>query len=162
MAAPAITSSVRYTSRGSTKAYWVVTIANTAAPSRAELNAGTDLSRELMDWDGWVEEPELLSGPDLASRRTKQVVGPIEPSEPTITMYASKSGVDARSLMTQDAVGFVVFLDGGDVAGQKMDIYPVTVSAVVKQRSAMGSDIDTLLFSYAITGDPQFNINIPA
>jgi hypothetical protein len=140
----------------------VVSIANPAAPSRPELDAGTNLSPELADWDGWSEEPELLDGPDLGSRRTKQVVGPINPSQPTITMYASRTGTDARQLMGEGAVGFVVFADGGDVPGQRMDVYPVTVSAVVKQRSATGSAIDSLLISFAITGDPQPNIIIPA
>lgn len=162
MPATAITQATRFTSRGSTRAYWLTTVANPAAPSRSELNAGTDLSRELADWDGWSEEPELLSAPDLANRRTRQVVGPIEPGSPTITMYMSKTGTDARSLMAEGATGYMVFMDGGDVAGQKMDLYPVTVSAVVKQRSATGSDVDTLLHSFAITGDPQLNLAIPA
>jgi hypothetical protein len=77
-------------------------------------------------------------------------------------MYASKNGTDARALMPRDAVGYVVWLDGGDVASNRMDVFPVTVSSVSKQRSASGEDADTLVFAYAITSEPAENVSIPA
>lgn len=164
MAAPAITTATRFTSRGSTKCYWVEAISNPASPTRSELNAGVDLSPELMDQDGFTEEPELLDGPDLASRRTKQVPGPINPSAPTLTMYASKTGADddVRGVMSEDDAGFIVWLYGGDVAGQTMSVFPVTVTSMTYQPSVSGSDIDTILVAFAISDDTQLNLDIPA
>jgi hypothetical protein len=162
MAAPAITASTRYTSRGSTKCYWVATISSKAAPTRSELNAGTDLSPQLMDAEGWSVESEQIETPDLATRYTSTIPGSITAEDSSLTMYASKNGVDARALLPRDAVGFIVWLDGGDVAANKMDVFPVTVSSVSKQRSASGEDADTLVISFAITSEPAENVAVPA
>ncbi len=164
MVATPIATATRYTSRGSTKCYWVETISNPAAPTRSELNAGTDLSPELMDQDGWTEEPELLDAPDLASRRTKQVAGPINPSEPSLTMYASKTGADddIRTVVDEDDEGYIVWLYGGDVGGQTMSVFPVTVVSLTYQPSVSGSDVDTVLVSFAVRDDTQLNLDIPA
>jgi hypothetical protein len=162
MAAPAITASTRYTARGSTKVYWVATISSKAAPTRGELNAGTDLSTQVMDAEGWSVESEQIETPDLATRYTSTIPGSITAEDSSLTMYASKNGVDARALLPRDAVGFIVWLDGGDVAANKMDVFPVTVSSVSKQRSASGEDADTLVISFAITSEPAENIAVPA
>lgn len=161
MAAPAITASTRYTSRGKTKCYWVVSIANPAGPTRAELNAGTDLSSQVADRSGWSVESDMIETPDLATRYTSTIPGPIKAEDSSLTMYASTNGVDARALMPRDATGFIVWMDGGDVASNKMDVYPVTVTSVSKQREVDGKDADTLVFSYAITSVPSENITVP-
>jgi len=44
MAAPPITGSTRYIPEGVTHFYFVSSIANYLSPTRAELNAGTDLT----------------------------------------------------------------------------------------------------------------------
>jgi hypothetical protein len=77
-------------------------------------------------------------------------------------MYASKTGVDARQLMQQDFPGFIVILYGGDVPGQKMDVWPVTVSSVSKQISFGGDAPDTLVFAFSPSAVPASTVTIPA
>jgi hypothetical protein len=162
MAATAIAASVRFTARGLTKCYWCSAIANRAAPTRAELNAGTDLSSQLADASGWSVSSEQIATPDLATRYTATIPGGITAEDSSITLYMSKDGVDGRTLMARDAVGYVVWLDGGDTVSYKADVYPVTVSSVSKQRSVQGSEADTIVFSYAITAQPSENVTVPA
>jgi hypothetical protein len=64
--------------------------------------------------------------------------------------------------MPQDTAGFIVILYGGDVAGQKMDVWPVTVASVAKQISFQGDAPDTLVFSYSPTAVPASTVTIPA
>jgi len=162
MAATAITASVRYTSRGTTKIYWVATIANYLSPSRGELNAGTDLSPQLMDSSGWTVSTNQLDAPDMSTRFTSKIPGAITADDSSLTMYASKNGVDARALMPQDAVGYIVILFGGDNTGAgKMDVWPVTVGSVAKQLAVQGDAPDTLVISYSPTNVPGQNIAIP-
>jgi hypothetical protein len=162
MAAPAITASTRFTARGTSKVYWVPTIADRAAPTRIELDAGTDLSPQIADASGWSVSSEQIQTPDLATRYTSTIPGSISAEDSSLTMYASRNGVDARSLMPRDAIGHIVLLHGGDVAGNKMDVYPVTVSSVSKQMQVGGGDADTIVVSYAITAEPSENVNVPA
>lgn len=161
MAAPAITASTRYTARGQTKTYWVVTIANPASPTRGELNAGTDLTPQIADAKGWSVKTNMIDTPDMANRYTSTIPGVISADDSSLTMYLSKNGVDARALMPQDAVGYIVWLDGGDIAANKMDVFPVTVASHSKQRNADGGNADTLMLSYAITSAPSTNIAVP-
>lgn len=161
MPAPAITASTRFTSRGTTKVYWVVTIANYLSPTRAELNAGTDLSPQVADSSGWSVSSDQIDTPDMATRFTSKIPGAISADDSSLTLYTSKTGVDARTLMPQDAVGYIVWLDGGDTTGNKMDVWPVTVSSVSKQRAVQGDNADTLVISYAPTNVPASNVTIP-
>lgn len=162
MAAPTITASTRYSSRGNTRVYWIPTIADPEAPTRNELNGGTDLSTQIADSSGWSVSSEQIETPDLATRYTSTVPGSISAEDSSLTLYMSKDGVDARALMPRDASGFVVWLDGGDIAANKADVYPVTVSSHSKQRQVAGGEADTLVISFAITSEPAENVAVPA
>jgi hypothetical protein len=162
MPAPDITASVKYTSRGTTDIYWVPTIANYLSPSRAELNAGTRLTPQISGSSGWTVTSAQIATPNLSDRFTSSIPGAITAEDSSLTMYASKNGVDARALMPQDATGNIVILYGGDVAGQKMDIWPVTVSSVAKQISVAGDAADALVLSFSPTNVPAQNVAIPA
>jgi hypothetical protein len=161
MPAPAITAATRYTSRGTSKVYFVASITIKSAPTRAELDAGTDLTPQIADASGWSVSSAQIETPDMATRYTPTIPGVISADDSSLTFYMSKNGVDARALMPRDATGFIVTLDGGDIAGNKMDVFPVTVTSLSKQRSVQGSDADTLMISYSITSEPAENISVP-
>lgn len=160
MAAPAITPETRYFNPATTKIYWCGSISNKSAPSRGELNAGTDLSAAVADVNGWMVTSELIDTPDMGSRFVSKIAGRISADNSSITFYSDRAGVDARTIMPRDATGFIVWLDGGDVAGRKMDVYPCTVSSVGKVRST-GNEAARLTIQYAITSVPAEDVTIP-
>jgi hypothetical protein len=157
-----IPSITKYTSRGSTKHYWVPTIEDPAAPTRIELDAGTDLSPQLADATGWSVSSTTIPTPDEATRYTSTIPGVIEAEASTLVMYMSRDGVDARALMPRDEEGFIVVMDGGDVDGNLCDVFPVTVTSVSKMRSVNGSEADRLTFTYAITDEPSEDVTVPS
>jgi hypothetical protein len=53
MVATPISASTRYINVGTTVVYWVPSISNKAAPTRTELNLGTNLVNENSAADGW-------------------------------------------------------------------------------------------------------------
>ncbi|TQS29128.1 hypothetical protein [Microbispora sp. KK1-11] len=161
MAATPITASTRYINPGVTVVLWLPSVANKSAPTRAEINAGTDLSREIADNSGWQTTSNQSDAPDMGSRFTGKVAGRISADDSSLTTYASKNGIDSRQLMPRDATGFVAWMDGGDVAGQPMDVFPVTVSSVSKPRS-VGDEVARIVHQFAITSQPAENVTIPA
>lgn len=161
MAAPNIASSSRYINVGTTVVNWVPSISNKNAPTRGELNAGTNLAGENAASDGWSTSTDMAETPDMASRFTSKIPGRISADDSSLTMYADLGGTDARTLMPVDANGFIVWMDGGDVAGRKMDVYPVRVASHSKARSVDGTDAATIEISFAITSQPAENITIP-
>jgi hypothetical protein len=160
MSAPNIASADRYINRGTTRVLWVTTIADINAPSRSELNAGTDLANEIQDFDGWLIESESVETPSLGKKFTGSLSGPTSADDSSLTMYADIGGTDARQLMPRDENGFIVWMDGGDVAGRLMDVFPVRVGSAGKSRSM--DDPSLLQFNYNITDEPAENVVIPA
>lgn len=160
MAAPAITASTRYYRPGTTKIYFVPTIANTASPTRAELNAGTDISPEVASVSGWQPSRNFLDAPDLLSAFVPKVAAGLEAGDSSINMYASSNSVDARSLLPMDTVGFIVFLYEGDVAGRKMNVFAVRVGSDAQEVDI--GNVAVLVFAFAITKNPDRNVTIPA
>lgn len=163
MATPAIVASTRYIDAGVTKCYWLPSIAAAnLTPTRAELNAGTDLSPQLADWSGWTVTSNLVDTPDLATTFTSKITGRTEAADSSITLYADKEGVDGRALMPRLATGYIVFMDGGDIAANKCAVYPVTVSSCSLVRTVSGTEAAKLMVQYAITAQPGENLTVPA
>lgn len=160
MAATPITPSVRYFRRGVTKVLWVPTIADKAAPTRVELDAGTALEQETGEVDGWSVTSEVVETPTLGSLFTAKINGPISADDSSLTMYASQDGEDVRTLLTRGTNGFVVWMDEGDTATGLMDVFPVRVLSQAKQRTL--DDAAMVTVQFAITSEPAENVAIPA
>jgi hypothetical protein len=161
MPATPITPASRFFRPGITKVSWIVSIANIASPTRLELNAGSDLSKDVADISGWMVSGQKIDTPDLNSRFVSNIPGLTSADESAITFYAGETGADVRTLMPRDTAGYIVWLDGGDVAGRKMDVFPVRVLSVGKVRS-MGAEAARLTIQYAVTSEPAENVTIPA
>jgi hypothetical protein len=160
MAATPITESTRYYRRGTTKVIWVPTIAAKASPTRVELDAGTDLSLEVGEVDGWQVTSEVTETPALGTRFTGKIDGPITADDSSLTMYASSDGADVRALLTRGTNGFIVWMDEGDVAAQEMDVFPVRVLSQAKIRAL--DDAAKIMVQFAVTSEPAENVEIPA
>lgn len=160
MVATPITPASRFFRPGTTKVYWVVSISNIASPSRSELNAGSDLSKDIADISGWLVSGQKIDTPDLNSRFVSNIPGLTSAAESSLTFYASDTGLDVRSLMPRDTAGNIVWLDGGDTTGRKMDVFPVRVLSVGKQRS-MGAEAARLTLQYSVSSQPAEDVTIP-
>lgn len=161
MAATPIIASGRYYARGLTKIYYVLTIVTITAPSRAELNAGTDLSPEVAEVNGWEITSEEIETPDLATSFTSKIPGSLSVSDSSINLYADDNGADARGILPRGTLGNIVMLYGGDVAASKMDVFPIKVRSVGKPIS-LGDDPSTVNIQFSITRTPAENVAVPA
>ncbi|WP_228915904.1 hypothetical protein [Streptomyces sp. DH20] len=159
MATP-INASTRYYRRGTTKVLWVPAIANKSAPTRAEINAGTALEGETGAMAGWQTSSATVPTPALGSRFTPTVGGEITAADSSLTLWASKDGVDVRTLLTREETGNIIWMDEGDVPGQTMDVFPVQVTSQAKVR-----ELDTaaqIMVQFSVTSEPAENVTIPA
>jgi hypothetical protein len=136
----------------------VAAIANKNAPTRAELNAGVDLSAEIAAASGWALVANMVDMPDLGSRFTSQVGGRLTSGPNDLTMYLSANGVDARSLLPRGTTGFIVTLLEGDNTGGKMNVFPVVVTS---QAPDMSENAGQATWSFAVSSLPVENLTIP-
>lgn len=160
MAATPISATTRYYRKGVTKFYWLTACDDPSAPTRAEIDAGIDLSPEIAEINGWQVTSAFVDTPDLNSRFTGKIAGDITADDSSINFYASKNSVDVRSVLPRDTVGFMLILDEGDVSGGKMDVFPATVGSAPKLRTL--TDPAMIQVNFAITREPSENVAIPA
>ena len=160
MAPPPLTPTIRYFAPGLRKTYWLPTTANYQQPSRAEINAGTDISAEIATATGWSLTSAKVETPDLGSRFVTQIPGRLTSDSNEFECYVSQDGDDIRRLLPLNTNGFVVQLWEGAVAGQYMDVFPVRVMS-----AAMVSGIEDpgkVTVQFAATEVPAIQIAIPA
>lgn len=163
MPATPIVQSTRYIDKGVTKCYFLSTIAATnLAPTRAELNAGSDFSRELVDLTGWTVAGVQIETPDLATPFTAKIAGSTQSEDSSLTLYTSKNGTDVRSVVSRGTTGYVCWMDGGDISGNKMETFPVVVTSVGLVRNIPGQEAAKIRIDFAITREPAQSITVPA
>lgn len=158
---PALPASTRYFAPNVTDIWFVPTIADPAALTRAELSAGTLLSDEVADTAGWNISSESLPTPGL-KRFTGSIPGHLKVDDSSITFYADRLGVDIRTVLTLDLEGYIVYADGGDVTGGVCDVFPVRVGAVGKPRTVTGSTAQHVTVKFDITDEPTSDVDLPA
>lgn len=162
MPTPAITTSTRYTSIGLTKIYFLPAVAAAGlTPTRAEMNAGTDLSPQVADWTGWIVSGVQINTPDLSSVFESSISGRVSAAKSSIAFYASQTGVDVSTLLPRTTVGFIQWLDGGDISGNQCEVYPIIVMANGIDRDNKMTLADRVMVDFAITKLPGQNLIIP-
>lgn len=162
MPTPAITASSRYINPGVTKCYYLPVVAAAGlTPTRAEMNAGTDLSGEIAEINGFTVMGNDVPTPDLTSTFTAKIPGRTEADDSSVGFYASSNSVDVRSLLPRGTSGYIMWLDGGDVPTQKADVFPVRVRSTPKSRST-GEDPAMITVQFSVTRQPAENVTIPA
>jgi hypothetical protein len=160
MAAPSIAVSTRYVRYGLTRVVYALTVSNYLSPTRAEINAGQDLSVEVAEISGFQVTGEFVDAPDLVSSFTPKLAGRTTADDSSITMYASSNSVDVRTILPRGTTGYIMWFDEGDVPGRKFDIYPITVGSAAKDRSL--EDPARIVISVAVTRTPAENVTVPA
>ena|SRR6266700_3732705 len=161
MPAGNITASTRYFRPGFTQVTYLPACAIITAPTRAELNAGTNLSPEISDAAGWDVSVNFIDMPDLGSTFTAKLAGRTSSSDSSLTFYASSNSVDVRALLPRGTTGFVVWFDESDTPGKKMDVFPVTVGSAPKQRDDLEASAK-IVINFAVTRTPAENVTVPA
>lgn len=155
----ALPKAKRYFQPGITKLYFLTSASDYTALTLAEITAGTELSGDLAEVAGWEVTSNNIDAPDYASRFTSKVPGNTSVADSSLTFYGSQDGQDVRTVLSRDTAGYLVVQDGGAAAGNKMDVYPVTVSSLGKVRS--NSDAFKIQVSFVITQVPSEDQTIP-
>lgn len=161
MATP-INKSTRYFDPATTKCYYLPTVVDAAlVPTRAEMTAGTDLSNEIADLDGWSTEGDEIETPDLGTLFTSKIPGRTTADDCSLTFHADQNGDDVRTLLPRGTNGFIMWCDGGDVAANIGAVFPVRVRSNSMQRS-VDDDNARVQVQFSVTSEPNEAVVIPA
>jgi hypothetical protein len=167
MVATPIASNHRYLSPGIRRYYYLQTIANILMPTRAELDAGIDLTREVVDGSvkGFIVNGDTVDVPDAGSKFTGKVKGRQSVDNSSINIYCDLDSDDARATFedTEDEHYIVIMTEGEyeDSKTKLMNVWPVVVLAAPAPDPTM-SDGAFFMVSFAVPREPAPNVEIPA
>lgn len=154
---------VRYYRRGKTRVWWVPTISNIAAPTAAEIAAGTELTSAVADVSGFATKQDFVGVPDLSSEVTSQVPGEVTFEDSSLMLYFDSAANPLRTTLTPGNTGNMVFIDykptGSVVATDKVDVYPGQIGSTPKERD-MGSTAAQWTANVAITAKPREDVAV--
>jgi hypothetical protein len=94
---------------------------------------------------------EIDVPPDMGTYFAHKIPGWRMVDESTLTFYAGDDGSDIRTLINTLDEGYICWLDGGDVEGYPLHVFPVTVrSRGVTRGEAAG----LIVVSFSVTSEP--------
>jgi hypothetical protein len=149
---------------GKTNVYWVVSIANKAAPTAAEIAAGTALTNFVAK-DG-VEVNITTNNVDsatIADTFDAQATGSWG-GEVNITMFRDAAADTAWNLCVYGTAGFVVidrFRNSGTlpVATNKVEVWPAQMHQPAPQNSAANT-VQKFIEKFAVTAQPSLTATV--
>lgn len=148
----------RYFAVGITQTLFATTVANPAAPTFAELDGATELTRDMQDMAGWTTNSEFIETPDYAKRFVGKLPALIKAEDSSLTFYQSKNQADIRAVLPRDTEGYIVIAWGGLAVG-KGDVFHVKVGSNAKMPST--SEAALLRVSFAILDEPREDVTLP-
>lgn len=150
----------RYFRRGKSKVKFLPAVANKAAPTRIELDAGTALTPQVADMADFQFSNSPIATPDLDSTFTTSIPGEDTTGTPTLTFYDDDAATTIRSALAKGTKGYIALLPYGDVAAKRMEVWPVEATGVNDEWSA-GNDPARYAAAFAVTGVPEQNAVVP-
>jgi len=147
---------------GIRQCYICFVIANYLLPTRAELNAGVDISAQIVAGGvtGFSLAGSTSDVPDMGTKFTSTIPGRLTSASNSIDSYLDQGSNDIRSLLPRDTNCYVVWLWDGDVPGRLMDVFPVRVLTQAVDTNT--EDPAKVSIEFAITRIPGISIKVPA
>jgi hypothetical protein len=144
-----------------TKVTFATAVANIAAPTVAEIAAGTDLSNRITA-DGLGTEPvqNKASQPMLGDAFVAERVG-THGVAMTVTFKRDPAGPDAAwDLFNYRTTGFLIIGRNGSLAAaQKCEVYPVEAQKPVPLASAE-NEYQKFQVAFAVTSEPNIKATV--
>jgi hypothetical protein len=149
--------------RGKSKIRFCPLVANPAAPTRAELTAGTDLSDFVAEIGGFSLSNSPISTPDLGASFTKSIPGEDTTDESSLTLYDDDqaSGAPYRTTLARGVEGYIVLMPYGDIPARRCEVWHV-ISTGINEEWSLGNDSARTSVTFSVNSVPQQNAVVPA
>lgn len=150
----------RFFRRGVSKIYFLPAVASLTAPTAPEIAAGTDLSGEVADINGFQLTNSPITTPDLSTTFDSQINGPDAASDSSLTFYDDDVSTTIRDALAKGTDGFVLLAPYGSASGKRCEVWPVRVTGFNDEWS-MGNDPARAMCGFAITDTPEQDAVLP-
>lgn len=146
---------VRFFRRGVSAIKFLPSVAGTS-PTRPEITAGTDLTSQVADIEGFQLSNSPIATPDLVSTFDSQINGPDATDDSGLIMYDLSDSAAIRTALAKGTAGFLIFFPYGDVAAKRLEKWPV-VSTGVNDQWTLSAEAARYRVGFAVTAVPVQN-----
>lgn len=150
--------SARHIRRGTMRVYWATAIADTAAPTVAEITAGDDITQNVQQILGFAVTRLPLSLPVAGPYGgVLSIAGPkLVEEPPTLVCYDEGSATSSlRTTIAEGTRGYVIFcLDGQPSVNDRAVVWPVITASL---RDRIVADVEAATFSatFSVWDEPE-------
>jgi hypothetical protein len=142
--------------RGVSLVRFLPAVANPAAPSGAEISAGTVLTAAISAISGFQLSNSPIPVPDLATVFTAQINGEDTVADSTLTLNDDDTTTAIRTALAKGTSGFILLQPYGATAGKRCEVWPVKVTGYNDEWSVDNTNAKSVV-GFAITGVPTQN-----
>jgi hypothetical protein len=151
----------RFTRKGLSKIAFVPTIASMAAPTMAEITAGTVLDTQMAEMSGFQFKNSVIKTPDLSTTFVSQIPGEDEADDSSMTFYDDDAAEVVRDALVKGADGFIVLMPYGKIATKRCEVWPVT-STGFNDEWTVANEAAKAMSQFSVTAPPNQNSTITA
>lgn len=151
----------RYIPSGVSKVVFAPSVSSAAAPTQAEITAGTVLTvagstaaAGLVEMSGWETAPSDVEVPDVASRFTGKIPGRTSASDASVTFYDDDATLTIRTALAEGTAGYMIIMRKGGTTGYPSEVYPCKVNALNSSQITSANEPAKFVASFSITSSP--------
>lgn len=159
----------RFFRRGKEKWVFAPAVANPAAPTRAEINAGTVLTAPgdtaaagISAVAGFAISNAPIAVPDAATTFDKSIPGIDSAEASSITFYDDDASTTKRTALAKGTAGFIIRMPYGDVAGKRCAVWQVRTTGVNDDANLVAAEGATFGVGFSVEAEPNQNAVVPA
>jgi hypothetical protein len=158
----------RFRPNNKAKVVFAPAVANLAAPSGAEITAGTVLctpgtfaSDGLFELQNFESTATFIDTPDAATDFDSKIVGRKQAGNPSMTFYDNDAAATIRTALAEGTSGFVIIMPYGQTTGKRCEVYPVTIGSLNDSQINSNNEAKKFMVMAAITSVPNKNGVVP-
>lgn len=159
----------RFFRRGKEKWVFAPAVSNTAAPTRAEISAGTILTAAgdtaaagVASVAGFAVSNSPIVTPDAATTFDKSIPGIDAIEASSITFYDDDASATKRTALAKGTAGFIIRMPYGDVETKRAEVWPVRSTGVNDDADLVGSSAATFVVGFSVEAEPNKSAVVPA
>lgn len=151
----------RFFRRGVSEVHFLPAVADTDAPTRAEIDAGTPLGVDVAEISGFQLSNDPIPTPDLDTDFTSQISGEDTVESSTLTFYDQDDSETIRTALAKGTTGFIMLMPYGDDATKRGEVWPVKTTGV-NDEYTVANEAARFVVGFAVTAVPDQDSSIPA
>lgn len=150
----------RFFRRGYSKVKWAPAIAGTS-PTRAEIDAGVNLSPQIAGINGFQLTNAPIETPDLETSFNSQIDGPDTTADSSLDFYDDNAAATIRNALAKGVSGYILLMPYGDTSGKRCEVWEVK-STGVNDTWSLDATAAQFTVGFAVLSVPEQAGTVPA